>query len=171
MEITNNAIADINHRHEQIINWLVMNPHLRLTDCASAFNYTLPWLSRLIHSDMFQARYQERCRELGVMCVHTQANSLRELGAAASAKALAILEDKPSERFVTDIFRETMAAMGYAPGGKSNGSGQTVVAVDARTIVVARERAAAALQGTAPRKIVDVVQVSADAPHDQGGEE
>lgn len=50
----------ISHTHDQIIDWLLANPNLPQSICAAHFGYTEPWLSTLIHSDLFQAKLQER---------------------------------------------------------------------------------------------------------------
>jgi hypothetical protein len=53
-------LARISHTHDQIIDWLLANPNQPMSVCAAEFGYTAPWLSTLIHSDLFQAKLQER---------------------------------------------------------------------------------------------------------------
>ena len=39
------------------MEWLISNPEKQLSDCAAAFNLSRAWLSTIIHSDIFRARY------------------------------------------------------------------------------------------------------------------
>lgn len=50
----------ISHTHDQIIDWLLANPWEPQSICAAHFRFTEPWLSTLIHSDLFQAKLQSR---------------------------------------------------------------------------------------------------------------
>lgn len=53
-------LARISHTHDQIIDWMLANPNQPQSLCAATFGYTQSWLSTLIHSDLFQAKLQER---------------------------------------------------------------------------------------------------------------
>lgn len=46
-------------RHEEIVNWLLTNPEKSLLECARTYHVTQAWLSCIVHSDIFQARYQK----------------------------------------------------------------------------------------------------------------
>jgi hypothetical protein len=144
-------LKDINHRHEQIVNWLILNPDKPLGDCARFFGYSQPWLSQVVHSDMFQALYQERCRAVGALAVHTIANELGVLTAETIEKCREKLQIQPSERFLGDTLRTTLQALGYG-ASPSNGNGVVNVQVNAQTIIQARERAATQLEGKTPAK-------------------
>lgn len=53
------TIKTLNFSHEAIIRWMLENPHRTLGECAREFGYTQSWLSIIIHSDAFQAKYTE----------------------------------------------------------------------------------------------------------------
>lgn len=53
------TIKSLNFSHEAIIRWMLANPSRDLGECAREFNYTQSWLSIIIHSDAFQAKYAE----------------------------------------------------------------------------------------------------------------
>lgn len=53
-------LKHVSHTHDQIIDWLIANPWEPMSVCAAMFGYTQPWLSTLIHSDLFQAKLRER---------------------------------------------------------------------------------------------------------------
>jgi len=149
-------LQDLSHRHQGIIDWLVMNPDKSLGDCAAFFNYSQTWLSQIVHSDMFQAAYQEQCRARHTLAVHTITSEMGGLAALAIEKTREKLEiGGPSERFLGDTLRTSLQALGYG-GGNGNGNGNTSpvnIHVDARTIIAARERAAGLLEGTTEVKI------------------
>lgn len=51
------TIKRLNFSHEAIARWLLENPESSLGDCAEKFGYTRGWLSIIIHSDAFKAKY------------------------------------------------------------------------------------------------------------------
>src|SRR5712664_2297763 len=53
------TIKSLNFSHEAIIRWMLENPEKTLGECARSFNYTQSWLSIIIHSDAFQAKFHE----------------------------------------------------------------------------------------------------------------
>jgi hypothetical protein len=53
-------VIRLSHRHEAILNWLIANPEQKLEDCAREFGVTQPWLSSLIHCDLFQSALREK---------------------------------------------------------------------------------------------------------------
>ena len=157
-------LLNISHRHEQIINWLLLNPDKPLVECAKYFGYTQTWLSQIIHSDMFQALYRERCAESHTLAVHTITNELSGLTALAIERATDLIETrKASERFLGDTLRTSLAALGYSSGnGNGNGNGNSaplVVQINAQTIIQAREKAAAVKEGTTEAKLLPQLPV------------
>lgn len=164
------APATLNYRHEQIINWLLANPHRPLRDCALHFNYTQPWLSQIVHSDMFQEAYRRRADELGVEVVHTLKNRLTAYASLALERNIEKLEGgKCSENFLGSAMANTLKAFGYSGGGASPQEHKHLhVHVDATTLSEARERAALAAKGLSPAKNGAVLTIS---PSSQGDEE
>jgi hypothetical protein len=53
-------LKNISVRHDQIMDWLIANPALPLSACAAFFGLTQPWLSSIIHSDLFQAELSRK---------------------------------------------------------------------------------------------------------------
>lgn len=52
-------IKTLKPKHDAIMDWLIANPQAKLGECAAAFGVTQAWLSCIINSDIFQARYQK----------------------------------------------------------------------------------------------------------------
>lgn len=143
----------INHRHEQIINWLLANPDKPLGECARHFGYSQPWLSQVVHSDMFQVAYRRRAEALGQLVVHTLNNELTGLASLAIQKSVEQLQ-KPScgEEFLQKTTNTVLSALGFSSKQnptllvKQAGAEQHLhVHVDAETLRSARERASARL--------------------------
>lgn len=120
-------IIKLNHRHEGLINWLIEHPDKTLTECASVMGYTLPWLSQLMASDMFQASYKQLCRERNEIAVHSVGERLNRLASSALVKAQELL-DAPvvSEGFIKSILPTALDRTGYGTkddGKKDEGGG------------------------------------------------
>lgn len=50
-------ISRLSYRHDAIMEWLIANPDKSLHECALTFGFTQAWLSTIIHSDVFRAKY------------------------------------------------------------------------------------------------------------------
>jgi hypothetical protein len=104
--------------------------------------YTQPWLTQIVHSDMFQAKYQERCQEVGVAAVHTIKSRLVAVGMLALEKTEERLTSgAASERFVTDTTKNVLSALGYSADVKIAPQLHQHLHVDAEVLNAARERA------------------------------
>ena len=117
------AIQRISHTHEMIINWLVLHPQLSLRECADHFGYTQPWLSQLIHSDIFQAALRARQIEVASRVAASIPEKLQAAADIALTKlgdALAKTEDPD---FILDAADRTLHRMGYAPASARNPAG------------------------------------------------
>lgn len=53
-------IAKLSDMHSAMVDWLIVNPTKSRREMAAHFQVTLPWLSTIIHSDVFQAELQRR---------------------------------------------------------------------------------------------------------------
>lgn len=59
-----NQIKQMSSRHEQILNYILLNPTKTYGEVAGHFGVTPAWLSVIIHSDAFQRRLSERQDEI-----------------------------------------------------------------------------------------------------------
>lgn len=131
LEPRESAVAKLSHRHDQIINWLLENPHQSLRACADHFNYSQGWLSQLIHSDIFQAQLKARQESVFVQIAQDIPTKLKGLADQAIEKVSEILERNENPEMVVDIFDKTLNRLGYAPqkGGSGPAPAQTQVNV------------------------------------------
>lgn len=104
------------------MEWLIANPHMKLSECAAAFNVSQPWLSCIIHSRAFQERYREIIGDH----VDSRVLPLRDklTGVAATAidrlgLAVAVSTDPD---FLLSAADKTLHRLGYAPN-TSKGQG------------------------------------------------
>ncbi len=61
--VTNNALKTISHKHQAIMVFLIANPEMKLGQVAMHFDVTQPWLSTVIHSDAFQAKFRPMMKD------------------------------------------------------------------------------------------------------------
>lgn len=149
-------LKKLNHRHQQICNWLLMHPDRTQGDCARELNYTEAWLSMIINSDAFQALYQQRAEATGQVAVHSIANKLKGVAGLALEKAAEKLQGPMcSEQFLGNTMKETLKALGYSGNDTQPQYHQHEhIHVDGTLLVQARERALASVQGTTRGKLV-----------------
>lgn len=117
------AIQRVSHTHEQIINWLVLHPHLSLRECADHFGYTQPWLSQLIHSDIFQARLKERQMEVAARVAQSIPDKLRAVTDIALDKLAEKVAESEDPDYILDAADRALHRMGYAPTSARNPAG------------------------------------------------
>lgn len=118
------AILAISHRHEAILNWLLLNPHRSLRECADELGFTQAWLSSVIHSDIFQAKLKERQESVFLAVAQDIPRKLRGLADVAIEKVTRIIESSEDPDLVVDVFDKTLNRLGYAPQ-KGGGPGPT----------------------------------------------
>ena len=108
--------SSMNHRHEYMLEWLLCNPTRPLGDLAKELGYTIGWVSQIVHSDMFQARYRELCAERDQLAVHTMGSLLASTAVMALQRTQTRLETGNfSEKFLVDSSRTLFGALGFGP--------------------------------------------------------
>lgn len=117
------AIARISHTHEQIINWLVMNPEKSLRECADSFGYTQPWLSQLIHSDIFQAALKQRQLQVAARVAASIPEKLQAITDIALEKLGDQISKSEDPDYILDVADRALHRMGYAPASARNPAG------------------------------------------------
>lgn len=59
-----NALQRVHYTHDAMVNLLIANPAISQNDIAKHFGYSVPWVSRIINSDAFQARLAARKNDI-----------------------------------------------------------------------------------------------------------
>jgi hypothetical protein len=57
-------IAKVRYTHDAMIDMLLANPAIKQNDLADIFGYTASWVSSIMSSDAFQARFEQRRAEV-----------------------------------------------------------------------------------------------------------
>ncbi len=133
-------IARLNYRHEAIVNWLIANPNKTLGECSREMGYTQSWLSSVIHSDMFQAAYTERARELGEITTHTVKDKLTRATSLALDRTIEELEGTPSDRFIEGTTRNLLSIIDGGRGKEKEGDKHLHFHVDASLLDDAKKQ-------------------------------
>jgi hypothetical protein len=154
-------VQKLNFGHDAIIDWLLANPDKNQGDCASAFNYTQAWLSRIVNSDLFQVEYQRRLAEKRDRLDGELALDIRRV-ARKSIQAVERRLDSGacSDAFLMKSMDHTLAVLGYTQEqGNVPAAGPVSPTVQVNIIQEdinrARERALSHTGGTVPAKIIN----------------
>lgn len=137
----------LNYRHQALLTWCLANPHRKLGDAGIELGYGRNYISAVLHSDAFQAAYQQACQEQGVEATFTGASMRDKLNALAHRAVDEI--DRRLEANVLDskellsAGKLSLTALGYInPKGYSVETNvQASIQVDITVINEARERA------------------------------
>ena len=153
-------LARLSHRHEGVINWMLANPHKRVSDCAKALGYSKVWVSMLTQNDMFKTELRRRAESAGIILAIDTQEKIAGLLDLTLEKTAEILE-KPGAtdtRFLGETMKNLLNASGYGakaapPQPQQHLHFHTSLGQD---IADARDRANQALRGTAPAKVGDM---------------
>ena len=109
-----NAIARVKYSHDAMIDLLIANPAISQNEIAANFGYTVPWVSRIMNSDAFQARLALRKEELLDPVIVA---SIEEKFRALASKSLDVVLDKLSVTNSTELGLKALEisakALGY----------------------------------------------------------
>ena len=152
-------LVALSHRHEMLLNWLVVNTDKSLRECADHFGWTQSWLSSIIHSDLFQASLKERQLDIAARVAGSIPEKLRRAADIGVEKLTEQLEKSEDPEFILDATDKILHRMGYAPQSARNPAGSPVnqqnnffIGADdlrAAQAIMARGSSQAPLEGTA----------------------
>ena len=111
-------IKSINHWHEQVVDWMLCNPHLKLGQCAVHFDVTANWISSLIHTDLFEEYKSLRFQQHQDRVSHSVISHVSGL----AGLSLGVLQERIKEEketiqlgLVKDVAEMTLKALGFGP--------------------------------------------------------
>jgi len=105
--------------HDALAQWMIENPSSNLGDAAEHFGYTRGWLSCIIHSDAFQARYKELLDKADVVVIHDIPAKLRGIasqaleGLAAEVEVASTLGGAQNRTFLKETSDMVLRRLGY----------------------------------------------------------
>jgi hypothetical protein len=108
-------IQKVGIKHEAILNFLVVNPLVPLSQVAREFGVTQPWLSTIIHSDAFQARLRERNEQVFHKSVLPLADKLLGLAHQAVEKIGDQLAVTTDPEHTLEVATRILDRIGHSP--------------------------------------------------------
>ena len=111
----------MSHKHEDILNYLLLHPTQKMGEVAAHFGVTFPWLSTIVHSHAFQDQLKRRQDEVFNSAVLAPIED--KLGAAAQVTLDAYLEKVPTLTADQLISAQDklLNKLGYGSNGNSHG--------------------------------------------------
>ena len=148
-------LVALSHRHEMLLNWLVLNPDKTLRECADHFGWTQSWLSSIIHSDIFQSALRQKQQDIAVRVAGSIPEKLRAAADIGVEKLAAHLEKSEDPEFILDATDKILHRMGYAPQSARNPAGSPVnqqnnFFIGAGDLLAAQELMASSARAGAP---------------------
>jgi predicted transcriptional regulator len=119
-EAKTNAIAKVNNAHDAMIDLMIAQPTMTQAAMAKSLGYTQPWVSRIIASDAFQARLNQRREELVNPVI---AQNVEERIKGLAMLSLDVIEEKLGQTRNPDLamkaFELSTKAAGYGARDKN----------------------------------------------------
>ena len=109
------AIAALSHKHDMIINYLLLNPQEPLRNVAAKFGLSQSWLSCIIHSDAFQEELQQRQQKVASLVAQSIPEKLQVATDLAITRVTEALENTTDPDFALSAADKLLHRMGYAP--------------------------------------------------------
>jgi hypothetical protein len=136
------------------MDYLLVNPNVKLADVATHFGFTQGWLSQVIHSDAFQTLLREKQG----YAFHNTVLSVREKMENIAHQALDKLSDKLDNEndaeTLSDIAGNMLDRLGF--GSKSQGNGAPAGGNTYVTVLAGEIQAARALIHQRPQTALEV---------------
>ncbi len=154
----------LKYRYEAIIDYMLANPHMRQGQIALEVGCTQAWLSQVVTSDGFQARYNVRRQQLNEEQERSVSARLFDIADKAAERVVQELDkgDDCDAGFALDAQTRALRAMGFgAPKGGNGQEASKAVASDgvgAETLKLARD--AIASQSVTMTRVTESVEIS-----------
>jgi hypothetical protein len=138
-------LKSVNTRHDAIMMWLLSNPHRNVKECAVELNYGRAYVSQVIGTDVFQAKYQALCKEQGVEAAHA-GQGIRDRLERVAHVSLSQLETQVergglSPKELVGACRMSLSGLGYgSPSAVAHTGPVTNVYVGNDVLQAARDR-------------------------------
>lgn len=109
-------IKSLNNRHQAMVDWLIANPGRSMAVLADDMNVSRPWLSVVMHSDVFVEKYTSarmaHSKDLSRQLIEKQ---LRVTLKAYDALELIIDSDETEDRLILDAADKTAKLLQFSP--------------------------------------------------------
>lgn len=143
-------IKSLSVKHDSIIDFLIAHPDMKLGLVAEQFGVSQPWLSTIIHTDIFQAALAEKMDgafNATILPLREKMLGVAHVGIEKVGEALASVDTtNPGQRdFAVDTTDRILKSLGFspnpqAPPGNTNNIQQNFYSVDRNTLASARDK-------------------------------
>ena len=104
----------VGYTHDKMIDLIIARPRAKNSELAAVFGYSPAWVSRVINSDMFRARLEERKTELGdAVLVESIDEKYKAVVSQSLDVIMAKLEAGRSQELALATLKVAASAMGY----------------------------------------------------------
>ena len=100
-------------RHLQIVEYMLANPTEKYEDISKKFQVTVPWISVIYRSQLFQAKLRQRLAEHEVMTDMTVLDQITGVAQLALQKTAAFVEHSGDPDYVLDVADKLLRRAGY----------------------------------------------------------
>lgn len=114
-------------KHSAILDYMLANPTCTYAEVSAEFNVTVPWISCIVNSDIFQEQLRLRRDEMfeaGVLApLESRMKAVAELALDRLAEKVQVAENISD---LTNTADKVLGRLGYgSPGGSGTGGNQT----------------------------------------------
>lgn len=109
----------LSHLHEALADYMLINPGATLREMGAYFGYSIPWLSRVITSDMFRAYLSERRKDINAAVAEDLPSKLVAAAHIATERMMEIVTTTTDPELVIDSFDKILHRCGFAPSAKT----------------------------------------------------
>lgn len=114
-------------KHEAIIDHILANPEIKVTELALVFGVSVPWMSIIMHSEVFKEALAKKSQEVFDQVVIPTRAKMASVADQAYEKLAQKIPHIEDTRTLLDIADRTAHRLGYAPTkGPSLPEGATV---------------------------------------------
>jgi len=155
--MANTQIKNVGIQHDAIMDFLIANPTMKKSEVAMHLGVSAPWLSVIIHSDVFQAKLREKSEETFnavVIPLRDQLLGVARVGVEKLGEALENASAISDKDFIADTTDSILKNLGYSPRSAApttqSATQVNVTVVDSTVLAEAREKMRAIPSSTLP---------------------
>ena len=144
-----NQIQTVSIKHDAILDYLLVNPSMKLGDVAKHFGMSQPWLSVVIHSDAFQVKLAEKsdeCFHSSILPLREQLMGVAQVGVTKLGEVMENASPVTDKQFIADTTDSLLKNLGYSPksvnpqSNSGNTTNNNIFVVDKATLASARQK-------------------------------
>ena len=140
-------VKRVSVKHDAILDYMLTNPAAKLGEVARHFCVSQPWLSVVIHSDVFQARLKEKNADLfhgTIVPLREQLMGVARVGVEKLGEVMENASPVTEKQFIADTTSQILANLGYNNKGPTAPAAAptnvNVMVVDRDALAEAREK-------------------------------